>query len=518
MKTLRPLLQFEAGRQSQSRLANWLRVGFVAMLVLSSLFFYGQHLHFTGNVVGAGWAMLEGQIALNYLLLVVAGSALFATPVTEEREGGTLPLLVTAGVPLRAIVASKGLSRLLPVLVLLAVQLPILVGAAGFGGFSLLDQLVPALALLCGLAVSLFGCGLLLSTLCLRGSSAQGFLLLTILVVDWGGTVADSLVVGRGGLPGWAGRVVEAMLTMNDWSVAFQLGQTSLGFSPGGQATTLAGWHLTIGLVAAALAVAVSEPWLQRTFRIPPKVDRPFSVRRTRPLRGDAVFAQAFRFGIGGVPALAIRVALYAAAAIGVLALVRSQYRLSPTDQTTLLYALAAGLVVVDVWLHSSRLLARDITDRTLPSIVLAGVPVTSLLVRKLLAVSLLVIPGLVLAAGIAALAPEGAVGWRRFVGLLLGESSRWILLAVLLQAAAFAHLTILCSIEWPSLSLAFGPALGLIAGAAVLIIAAVVAWTLPPSETVEIDYTMVVTYLSLLELIGIHLLTIQFAKVAAAR
>ena len=515
MRTLRPLLTFEAQRQVASSVGSLTRTVVPAVALVLMTLIYVTSLVSVGGVGGIGSVMVASIIGVNYLLLVTTALPLFCGSVTEEREAETLPLLVVAGVPLRSIVAGKGLMRLLPIVAVVVVQVPLLLGAFGFGGFTL-DQVAGSIVLLLSLTAAVFGCGLLASTLCFRGSTATAIVLGVLLLVEAGPPLAG-YVAANLQLPGWLLGPVATLKQMREFSTALQLLDIAVVSMPQPVWTTLSTLHGIVGAGAAALAVLLAEPWLQRTFRVEPKVPRPLGVgRTTRRLRGDAVVAREFRFGVGGRNGLLLRLLGYGVGVAAVYGLLFHTAWIPPwlSDRGRWEVLLQTPLVIFafDLWIRSGRLLARESIDRTLAPIVLTGVAIPSLIVRKLIASLSLVLPAAAAFVVVVAISDWSVVrsGWRTIL-----DGDVFTLVGVL-QAACFAHLTMAASLRRPLQAFAIGLGIGLVTLAGLALVGGIAQTLIDSRDPAARVAGLVLLYGSGLELIAAHLWTVSEAAAVA--
>lgn len=522
MRTLRPLMNFEAQRQVTSAAAARARVAVVLAAILFMSLVYAVAMARTGQPIGIGLEMVSLLVGLNYLLVLLSGASLFASAITEERDAGTLPLLVTAGVPLRTIVAGKGAARLVPVVSLIVVQLPLLFGAFGFGGF-LISQLVPALVLLGTLTLAVFAWGMLVSTLSLRSSTAQTITFAGLLLVEFGPIASRAALLGTR-LPGWMRTPLTWLSQRSAMSTAESLRDIFNGLVGFSWWPPLATGHLLFAAVTLVMTIAVAEPWLQRTFRYEPRIARPLG--QTKPSRltvGDAVLAREFRFGVGGVAGLGIRLLIHIAAVLAAALVLRQtdwvfrQPIAARQEETarTFLLVLTATLTLFDLWVRIGRFLARESIDRTLAPIVLTGMAIPSLILRKAIASLAVLLPGIVVFAAVMMLAPGD-----RSMQSLWSEIDRggtfWLLVGFALQAVCVGHLTMWLSLRAPLQSFALGAGIGGAVAVALLMVSFVAQQLIDPRADSARVAGQCLTYLSLIELIALHRGTVNEAIAVA--
>ena len=131
---LRPLVTFEAQRQVSNRRSQMLRFSAIALAALYVVIAQQAGIMRAGmTLVGSGLAMLNGLAWLNYLFILSAACGLFATAITQERESGTLPLLMVADIPFRPFVLGKWVQFLSPSALIVLMEIPLLASATFFG-------------------------------------------------------------------------------------------------------------------------------------------------------------------------------------------------------------------------------------------------------------------------------------------------------------------------------------------------------------------------------------------------
>lgn len=145
------------------------RLSFVAFIYLALLF-----AALTSGWFGApGLRFFKIIAQLNELFITCAGIGYFASAITEEKEEGTIGLLMMAGLNPLGILLGKSTSRLIQASMLLVVQFPFMLLAVTLGGVTPHQILAAYVALLAFMAL-LANIALVFSTLCERGGSAAG--------------------------------------------------------------------------------------------------------------------------------------------------------------------------------------------------------------------------------------------------------------------------------------------------------------------------------------------------------
>lgn len=109
----------------------------------------------------------------NVLMITALGFRLFASALTEEKEDGTLPLLLLTGIDPLVILLGKSTSRLLQMTLLLMVQFPAWLFAVTLGGITL-GQVLAVTVALAAYLICVANVGLLMSVLARRTGDAVG--------------------------------------------------------------------------------------------------------------------------------------------------------------------------------------------------------------------------------------------------------------------------------------------------------------------------------------------------------
>ena len=130
---------------------------------------------------------------LNLVLIVLAAVSFLSTAITEEKEEGTLGLLMMAGVSPLAMLLGKSSTRLFSTSLLLVVQFPFALMAIVLGGVTFTQIAAGYIALAAFLALSA-NIGLLTSVICRRSGNAGGVTLMVLIVALGGGYVLRPVV------------------------------------------------------------------------------------------------------------------------------------------------------------------------------------------------------------------------------------------------------------------------------------------------------------------------------------
>lgn len=149
--------------------------GHLVRLLLGTLIFASlvwAHYH-SFRLTSPGLQFFRAICLLNTGFVILAGTSIFATPITEEKEEGTLGLLKMAGISRLGILLGKSTARVVISLLLLAVQLPFTMLAITLGGITL-PQIIAAYLLLGGFLLYVANLGLFCSVYCRRSGTAAG--------------------------------------------------------------------------------------------------------------------------------------------------------------------------------------------------------------------------------------------------------------------------------------------------------------------------------------------------------
>lgn len=161
-----------------------------AGLILGSLVM----AHIRSVSLGApGLYFFSNILWLNLALIVLAAISFLSTAITEEKEEGTLGLLMLAGVSPLAMLLGKSSTRQFSTALLLVVQFPFALMAIVLGGVTLTQIAAGYIALAAFLAMAA-NTGLLASVICRRSGNAGGLTMLVLLVVLGGGMVVRPVV------------------------------------------------------------------------------------------------------------------------------------------------------------------------------------------------------------------------------------------------------------------------------------------------------------------------------------
>lgn len=119
---------------------------------------------------------------LNFVVISLAGVGYFATAISEEKEEESLGLLKMAGISPAALLLGKSTTRLVSLLLMLAVQFPFVLLSITLGGVTMTQVVAMAVALAAYL-VFVANLGLLCSVVCPNSRRASTLLTLALFVL-----------------------------------------------------------------------------------------------------------------------------------------------------------------------------------------------------------------------------------------------------------------------------------------------------------------------------------------------
>ena len=119
---------------------------------------------------------------LNFGVIALAGIGYFATALSEEKEEDSLGLLKMAGISPAALLLGKSTTRLISVLLMLAVEFPFVLLSITLGGVTM-TQVIAMAAALAAYLVFVANLGLLCSVVCPNSRRASTLLTVSLFVL-----------------------------------------------------------------------------------------------------------------------------------------------------------------------------------------------------------------------------------------------------------------------------------------------------------------------------------------------
>ena len=234
------------------------RLGLMAAIYFSLCFALA-----TENRFGApGLRFFQGIAYLDATFMTLLGLGFFSTAITEEKEEGTLGLMLMAGISPLGILVGKSGGRLWQSLLLFAVQCPFMLLAVTMGGV-MTGQIWAVTIALLAYMVFLAGFGLLCSTLAPRSRTAGGWMAGGLVLY----VVLPSLARGLSRLyASWAVRGTNSLNVSNAWATLVDgIGNFCIFLQIGDVLTTGFGqspWSLQVVCNSAAGLICAGLSWL----------------------------------------------------------------------------------------------------------------------------------------------------------------------------------------------------------------------------------------------------------------
>jgi hypothetical protein len=424
--------------------------GIFAMFVLLSVSVaYADAL----STVGPGLRFFSLICYLNVFLITVAGMSYFVSAVTEEKDAGTLALLRLAGAPPLGIILSKSTSRLISALMLILIQLPFTFLSVTLGGITWFQVIAAYLALtawMCLVSNIALLCSVTAPTSGRAASWAVSILLLFFAI----GPAAESIAaaVPPKWLPASVPKVAE---TIHEWQQALAVTpRLEVILSPAGVSSLVSSqfWlSILVGGILFALSVLLfnrcTEP-ATSTLTNQSRAVRRFAVSRAWSL---PIVWKDFLFFTGGIPAFLGRCLLYGGIVGGFMAVhtvytPRSGVWLSQ-DMTLVCFLVVLGILTVEGLFYATGLLVHESEQGTLGPLRLLPAETVWILVQKLIACGIAMIPGIIAVVGI--LAINGSI--------LFIYAPPTAFISYLFLFSLCTHLTLLLSLRsrWAALPIA---------------------------------------------------------------
>lgn len=483
---LQPLLVFETQRQTTNRRPQVIRCVAAALAVLAlAISQYQANVLGGMSLVGSGLPMLRGLAAANYAMTVIVALGLFAPTMAQERESGTLPLLVIANIRFRPFVFGKWMQYLIPVGLVVFVELPLLFSAVFFGGVTHV-QTVSTVTLLVAFLLFTSSLGLCVSVI-VRGAKTSVLVTAAIIAAfEFGPWIARQLVAQQsGGLLDLGPTLWQLLRAVSEThSVStFETTLTVLNSTSSPVIAATLGWQITATVVCLGCAIGLA-PSLAR---LSEEVSGGRSLRATQSVRreshrvqGDAMAWKEFRFHMYSWRGLGIRAAIYLMATAFSIALL-SYYKVRPSDAWSILFTVLAVLALIDLVSMSARLFGGELRDRALGALVLTTSRPGEIYWRKLLGLSpALALAGIVFAVA-ESLRPDAVSFWF--------EDSWPGMVFVGVSLLLWLQLIVLMSLDFPLLSVFVGTVGVLVCWVAAYVFA--VVWLSSVGRSITPDVTL---------------------------
>lgn len=408
-----------------------------------------------------GLNFFRSMAYLGMMLISLAGIGHFANSITEEKEEGTLGLLLLANISPLAILLGKSTNRVLSTILIFIAQFPFALLAITLGGISI-SQIFATYVALAGYLFLVANLALFASVISRKSSEAAAFVLLLLFLalglipavnnslreLRLRGMIADSAVV-KG--------VVERCMEFHTETSILQ--QISRIFEPHGTSRIWSN-QFVFSLLLGGTFFGMAWLWFRRIIWTPDSVEpqrvtarfrkRRWTIFKTRPWK--LALAWKDYYFLAGGPLLFFMKVIFFPIWIG-LCWSFSQEIYHITDATGGSFARDALLIilVVEVLLYASQFYQTERKLGTLPTLLMLPQSVGQISYAKLCGCLIATIPTL-----LAIFVSEWLIlRSRRGEPLLLTETMLFGLCLLLV----LAHLTVLCSLiaKWGALPLAFG-------------------------------------------------------------
>lgn len=515
LSILRPLIAFEAQRQAVNARAHWMRW---AAIVLAALFLVVSQFHSLASggmvLVGSGLPMLAGLVWLNYVFIGIAALGLFATSITNERESGTLPLLVVADIPFRPFVVGKWAQFLFPAALIVLLELPLLAGATFFGGVTYV-QAFSASSVLASYLFFSSTAGMLFSVL-FRTSNRAVFATCTLLAVcEFSALSAEQLLAAqRDGMLKLGAKATPYLLSIaeqTDWSAFHVLTQISSGATPQRLVVPLSadlvGRHVIMGLLCLTGAAYFAKR-LAAAVEGGPVLRKKEVARESRRVFGEPVRWKEFRFHVHGWSGIAFRVVAYGLATIASIYVIQ-RFKLSARDGWSTLAGILAVIGLIDLASMATRIFGAEQKQRTLATLLLTSHRSGDLFWKKLFGLLPAVCVTLAVLITAEAIRPDSASPLVR---------EYWAMgVFTVASIAVWLQLIVVFSLDFPSIS-AFAASVGLVV---VWILVSIVAtiWVKTVGQDVDRESVMIASsYLLGLFAFGAHIVGVLRLDDAASK
>lgn len=446
-------------RYARGHFVRWL----LGVLIFSALVW--SHMH-SLLVTSPGLEFFRSICLLNAAFIVLAGTSIFATPITEEKEEGTLGLLKMAGISRVGILLGKSTARIVTSLLLLVVQLPFTLLAVTLGGITF-PQILSAYLLLAAFLVYVANLGLFCSVYCRRSGTAAG---LTAAVLAGQFLIAPlfhhailrgirvKLLKADHVIVQWLEQALQVVL---EFSIFARLDSIFANMLTAAEAAQYVWTHLALAGVLFVVAWATFDRLTTDVAMEGPSRLVPIRRRKSRPPLGrtwsNVMMWKEFHFGTGGWSFMLVKTWFYSMMVL-IIALVVGEttspwnlrfsewknYQWHDFGTSVMVLSLAAALI--ELSLCATILFRDEVRWHTLGPILMLPHSLPKLAYSKVAGCLPNLVPVLVAFC-------VGAWAWPHELTDALKLPSTWGLIAC---ASVFLHTVVLVSlfVKWGSLSL----------------------------------------------------------------
>ena len=398
---------------------------------------------------------------LDIAFLTLLGVSFFSTSITEEKEEGTLGLMLMAGISPSGILAGKSAERVWQAFLLIAVQYPFTLLAVTMGGITP-GQIWAVTVALTAYMIFLAGLGLFCSTIAPRSRVAGGYMAvgIGIYVLIPSACMELARICSRWGNPNTVGTLVTFLNNVGNAGIIVRMGDIlSTGF-----AAPVIGIQVISNLAAGVIFAGLS--WL--LFGVANQSPSTHAVSRGLVSRRRAFFPFAagrpwinpffwkdFYFVSGGPGMFCVRLAFYTGLAVSIFGLnYVSGFTIGSSDDPAESFLLLSSMAVsIDAGLILARCVQDEIREQTWPSLLLLPRSSTGIIYAKFAGAMLGWIPGPAVEL-IVTLCTD--CGRSDFAANLRNEDGGWTLLALYAIVPHIAPLAATC-VRWGAVPIAIG-------------------------------------------------------------
>ncbi|WP_417848064.1 ABC transporter permease [Thalassoglobus sp.] len=437
--------------------AHWVRIASV-ILLLVFLFF----AHFRSSIIGApGLEFFRSMAYLGIALISLAGVGHFSNSITEEKEEGTLNLLLLADISPLSILLGKSTNRILSVFLIFAAQFPFALLSITLGGITV-TQIFTTYLTLSAFLFLIANLALFASVVSRRSGEASGLMVLFTLfllgLVPAAYRACKELIqLGYLEANGRISSGIESLKLLHDKTSVID--QISLIFEPNSNYAIFS-WQVLYSFLLGTLFFLMAWAWFRRIVWLPETVE-PSRVTTSKPTRRWTPYvarpwplALAWKdfYFIGGGPFLvATKMVLFPLWII----LCREyspeihRYTFASGEQ----FARDALLIVfaIETLLYSAQFLQSERQLGTLPTLLMLPLSVGQITYQKMFGCLIATVPTV-----IAILIAEYFLNQKSSRELIIHSRGLFACLCVLI---VLCQLTVLCSLisKWGALPLAIG-------------------------------------------------------------
>jgi ABC-type transport system involved in multi-copper enzyme maturation permease subunit len=463
----------------------------------------------------SGRMFFEYVAQLNYLLMTLIGIGFFPTTITEEKEDGTLPLLILSGMPPLTILLAKAVGRLWSILLIFLAQLPFSFLALMLGGLTVWQILAVWWALFAYL-VGLSGLGVAWSVVSSQGYRAARGMLASVLLLNFGGMAAEALA-------DWL--VLQKMIPARGavQSVAERLGQLNQQISPMHRIRILlqsdsgvslfhaeSFTYFTIGIVLFLVAMLLFRrmtEYAHEPITRPPGLARARADRKTRRPWGEPLAWKEFQFLMSGLPGFAVQcLGLAVLLTVGYFSQ-RGLEKLLRLHFHEMAFVGLWSLFVLELTYFASRTFAWEQRAGTLPTLLMLPRSLVGVIVAKLTGGLLGCTPPLLAIAVMSIMTGQSPIHF---------DGGAWDGIAILGSLLVLLHLTALFSLDYPWAAIPLALGTFVVVGGLVFPFAAITSFVFAQKGPEEFA-SVIVTYLCALATIVMEIAIVIRIRALAA-